>query len=112
MWNAALLANIEDASAAILTMVEGIEEDEFRRSRIARAETRTQLDRIACALDGLEPAARQAVPEIDWSAWQRVRANADDDTTWFAARSLVPATLMWLRVYKRNHPDLFSFKIG
>jgi uncharacterized protein with HEPN domain len=111
MWNAALLASIEDAAAAVLTMTEGLEEEEFQRSRITRSETRRQVDLIACALDGLDPDARRAVPEIDWDAWQRTHQTQDDETLWFAVRSLVPATLMWLRVYRRNHPDLFAFKL-
>lgn len=111
MWNAALLASIEDAAAAVLTMTEGLEEDEFLRSRITRAETRRQVVTIACALAGLDPDARRAVPEIDWDAWERTQQAHDDETLWFAARSLVPATLMWLRVYRRNQPDLFAFKL-
>lgn len=110
MWNAALLAAIEDAAAAVLTLTEGVEEAEFLRSRITRAETARQIDTIATALDGLSEDARRAVPEIDWAAWRTLRTAAADDTLWFAVRSLVPATLMWLRVYRRSQPELFQFK--
>ncbi len=113
MWNAALLAAIEDAAEAVLTLTEGVEEAEFLRSRITRAEAARQIDIIASALDGLSEDARRAVPEIDWAAWRSLRtAAADDadDTLWFAVRSLVPATLMWLRVYRRSQPELFQFK--
>lgn len=33
--------------------------------------------------------------------------NALDEALWFACESLVPATLLWLRVYQQSQPELF-----
>jgi hypothetical protein len=33
--------------------------------------------------------------------------QALDDTLWFACTSVMPATLLWLRVYQQNQPELF-----
>jgi hypothetical protein len=56
---------------------------------------------------------RTQLPEIEWDGWisvgRRLRESADD-TLWFAARSLVPATVMWLGDYRQSHPALFEFK--
>ena len=30
-----------------------------------------------------------------------------DETLWFACEALVPATLLWLRVYQQSQPELF-----
>jgi hypothetical protein len=55
------------------------------------------------------------MPEIDWEGWRSTRRLLDppgaqrDEALWFAARSLVPATLTWLRLYRRTHPQLFTY---
>jgi hypothetical protein len=33
--------------------------------------------------------------------------EALDETLWFACNSLMPATLLWLRVYQQSQPELF-----
>ena len=54
------------------------------------------------------------MPEIDWAGWRAPRlalptpGEPQDDALWFAVQSLVPATLNWLRVYRDEHPALFS----
>ena len=116
MWNAALLTSIEEHATAILILAEGLEEDELRRSRLTRREILRHLDLLASALRGLPPDARAALPEIDWAAWsttaQCISQGHEDahETLWFAVRALVPATLMWLRVYRQNQPQLFEFR--
>jgi hypothetical protein len=30
-----------------------------------------------------------------------------DEALWFAVQALVPATLLWLRVYQQSQPELF-----
>jgi hypothetical protein len=73
---------------------------------------------MAGTLDSLSPAARAAMPEIDWAGWRafalvlREDAPSRDAAAWFAARSLVPATLSWLRVYRRAEPRLFEFNLA
>lgn len=35
-----------------------------------------------------------------------------DEALWFASQSLVPATLLWLRVYRQSQPDLFRMSLA
>ena len=49
--------------------------------------------------------------DMDFATFQRSRL-ARDEALWFAVRSLVPATLMWLRVYRESNPELFGFGAG
>lgn len=117
MKNAFLLQIVQDAGEAVLTLTEDLERDEFLRSRLIRPQVLAQLLQMAQALADAPDALRHRMPEIDWAGWRAVRLGlADtapaeavrDDTAWFAARSLVPATLSWLRVYRPDHPELFD----
>lgn len=115
MITAAMLKLIEQAGEAVLVLVDGLVEDEFRRSRLTRAEVLRQLALMGQTLGALPEAAQAAMPEVDWAGWQAVQRactaddNGPDDTAWFAARALVPATVSWLRVYQRSTPALFRF---
>lgn len=115
MWNAALLATTEDAATAVLTLCEGIDEKDLLASRLTRREVTRQIAVAADALCGLGPTARSTLPEIDWDAWQLTidrlaECGPDaDESLWFAVSSLVPATMLWLRLYRRERPDLFAF---
>lgn len=114
----ALLANIVDAGTDALTLAEDMDEATFRRSRLARHEIGRLVGVIATNLADLPDAQRQQFAEIDWSAWsalaQQIRQDGPerDEALWFATRALVPATLMWLRVYKEGQPQLFEFQGG
>jgi uncharacterized protein with HEPN domain len=115
MLNASLLSIIEEAGVAVLTLTEGLEKDEFLASRLTRAETLRQV-RIMCASAGNVPPPTQALlPEVEWRGWQSVAQQLDEgratqgEALWFAVRSLVPATLMWLRVYRKNQPEVFRW---
>lgn len=116
MITAAMLQLIQQSGEGILVLVDGLEELEFCRSRLTRQEVRRLLATMADTLESLPEAARQAMPEVDWAGWRTVMlalgspALAGDEAAWFAARSLVPATLSWLRVYQRSAPTLFAFK--
>lgn len=118
MWmTAAMLLLVEEAGEAVLVLTDGVDEAEFLRSRLTRAEVRRQLHTLADTLAAMPPAARTAMAEIDWAGWQGL-AHAmaapppdGDEAAWFAARALVPATLSWLRVYRRSAPELFSFTV-
>lgn len=115
MITAAMLHLIHDAGEGVLVLVDGLDEADFQRSRLTRHEVRRQLQLLADVLEALPPAAREAMPEVDWAGWRSVAlalaspALAQDDAAWFAARSLVPATLSWLRVYRQGSPALFDF---
>lgn len=116
MLNASLLSIIEEAGVAVLTLTEGLEKDEFLASRLTRPETRRQLKIMSESAANLPPQTQSLLAEVDWNGWQSVarQLGASDDAAeealWFALRSLVPATLMWLRVYRKNQPEIFEFK--
>jgi len=117
MITAAMLTVIQQAGEGVLVLLDDLDEADFRRSRLTRHEVLRQLGLIAGVLQSLQAQAKaqSALPEIDWAGWQAVAgalARPDDtldDTAWFAARSLVPATLSWLRVYRQSSPELFDF---
>ncbi len=116
MLNAALLSIIEEAGIAVLTLTEGLERDEFINSRLTRAETQRQL-KIMCDTTANLPAQTQTLlAEVDWKGWDTVAHQLGGNHTemeealWFAVRSLVPATLMWLRVYRKEQPQVFKFE--
>ncbi|WP_028312836.1 hypothetical protein [Derxia gummosa] len=117
MLNSALLTIVEDAGSAVLTLIEGVEQQEFLRSRLTRTEVLLQTKTVSDALAGVPEATRPLLPEIDWAGWNAAaRAIADptspdaEDALWFAITALLPATLMWLRVYRKDQPQLFAFK--
>jgi hypothetical protein len=112
--NSALLSLIEQAAVGIATLIEGLGQDEVLRSRLTRAEVLRQLKTLADSVGQVEPAARSEMPELDWSGWDAMRPRfsgpagaALDEALWFACESLVPATLLWLRVYQQSQPTLF-----
>jgi hypothetical protein len=66
----------------------------------------------------LPPQTQSTLAEVDWGGWHAVtrqlgekpgtNGDAEQEALWFAVRSLVPATLMWLRVYRANQPEVFE----
>ncbi|TXG77968.1 MAG: hypothetical protein E6R11_05690 [Rhodocyclaceae bacterium] len=116
MFSSALLAIIERAGHDTAVLVDGLGEAEFLRSRVTRAEVRRLIRNIADTAANTPPELRTQLAQIDWDAWIAIGARlrqADaqaDETLWFAARSLVPATLMWLADYRRRLPALFEFR--
>jgi uncharacterized protein with HEPN domain len=111
---AALHGLMEQAGLAVATLIEGLEREELLRSRLTRAEVLRQLKSLADSATQVEPAMRAAMPELDWSGWDAMRSRfaapagvALDETLWFACTALMPATLLWLRVYQQSQPALF-----
>lgn len=116
MLNGALFAIIEEAGSAVLILMESIEETEFIKSRLTRSEVRRQLLIIATIATKITPEVRQQMPELDWDGWNALARELDgsnsareDVALWFGIRSLTPALLMWLRVYRQNQPELFRY---
>ncbi|HNF66586.1 hypothetical protein [Plasticicumulans sp.] len=111
----ALLGLLEEAGTDVLTLAEGLSEDELLNSRITRTEIRRLLISMAQTAASLPAGLRTRVPEIDWDGWAAlaVALNGSEaevcDGLWHGVRSQVPATLMWLRVYRQNQPELFAF---
>lgn len=116
MLNASLLSIIEEAGVAVLTLTEGLEKDAFLASRLTRAETRRQVKILSESIANLSPQTLATLAEVDWAGWQTVarqfgaNQGEEQEALWFAVRALVPATLMWLRVYRKERPDIFECK--
>lgn len=116
MLNASLLTVIEEAGIAVLTLTEGLEKDEFLASRLTRAEVLRQVNTMAGCAASIPPHTQALLAEIDWEGWRTVDRQlaeshaAQQEALWFAVRSLAPATLMWLHVYRKNQPGIFEFK--
>ena len=110
----AMLSLIEEAGVVVLTLTEGLDQSEFLGSFLTRREVKRQIATITLTVANLPTASRRRLPEIDWDGWIACAlgldqgGEAEDDALWFALRSLVPATLMWLRVYRSSQPALFS----
>ena len=116
MLNASLLSIIEQAGVAVLTLTEGLEKDEFLASRLTRAETQRQVKIISECAASLPPQMQTMLAEVDWAGWHIVARQlgadkgAEQEALWFAVSSLVPATLMWLQVYRKEQPEIFECK--
>ena|SRR5450830_1177357 len=112
--SSALLSLIEQAGVGIATLIEGLGQDELLQSRLTRREVLRQLKIIANSASQLRPQAQATMPELDWDGWRSMVSRFDepagaalDEALWFACESLVPATLLWLRVYQQSQPELF-----
>lgn len=114
MLNASLLSIIEEAGIAVLTLTEGLEKEEFLASRLTRAETLRQIKIISDSIGSMPLKAQALLAEIDWAGWQTVarhlggKTDEEQEALWFAVRSLAPATLMWMRVYRQSQPEIFT----
>lgn len=113
----AMLSIIEQAGIDVLTLTEGLEIDEFLQSRLTRMEVRRKVDIISDTVAHMPTESKACLPEIDWEGWRACSGNLTrggligDDALWFAVRSLIPATLTWLRIYRHNQPKLFEMTL-
>lgn len=114
LLSGALLGILEESGLAILTLTEGVEPEEFFSSRITQQEVLRQLQVMAETAANVPGELKYQMAEIDWAGWSvlnmqlTVAGGFERDVLWFAVRSLIPATLMWLRVYRKDAPELFS----
>lgn len=114
-YTASLLRATEQAGEGVLTLAEGLADGELKRSRLTRRAITQQLQALAQALAGVPALACQAMPEIDWAGWRAMPAALGhpepaqaDDALLMCVHALVPATLMWLRVYRPQQPQWFA----
>lgn len=115
MYAAALLKTIEDAGVAVLTLTEGLLDTELLASRLTRHEVTRQLRLLTEAASALPTDVHQGMPEVDWAglastglALAGAPGNELDDAMLIGARALTPSAMMWLRVYKTQHPQWFA----
>ncbi len=110
-----MFSMVETAGLDVLVLTETIEEPEFLRSRLTRGEVHRNLRQMADTLEAIPEAAQRSMAEIDWAGWRHLGRTLAapgpeaDAAAWFAARSLVPATLSWLRVFRRSAPAWFDY---
>lgn len=115
MLVAAMLALIEEAGEGVMVLVDDLDEAQLLRSRLTRSEVRRQLQLMADTLAALPPPLQATMAEIDWAGWRATglalpgERASQDEVLWFGVRSLVPATLAWLRVYRQSMPEHFAF---
>jgi hypothetical protein len=113
----ALLDIIRDACAAILTLTDGIDQESLAASRITRTEVVRQIGIVCRTAADLPIDTRSLLERLDWDAWsvtsRELRRGGDEAASamWFAARSLAPATLLWLQTYRKHLPDVFSYRV-
>jgi hypothetical protein len=115
MYAAALLKTIEEAGVAVLTLTEGLLDTELLASRLTRQEVTRQLRLLTEAAAALPSYIHEGMPEIDWAGIAGVGlalagppGSPLDDAMLFGSRALTPAAMMWLRVYKTQHPQWFA----
>lgn len=114
LLSGALLGIFEEAGTAVLTLAEGVEPEEFFTSRLTQQEVLRQMRVMAETAANVPDDLKRQMVEIDWAGWSMLgmqltlTGGFERDALWFGVRSLVPATLMWLRVYRKNTPQLFS----
>jgi uncharacterized protein with HEPN domain len=112
--DSARLAIIEQSAIVVVTFIDGLARDDLLRSMYTRTEVHRQLLRLAGGASGVSAQIREAMPEIDWDAWRFMQTRLAlspgaelDDALWFACESLVPATLLWLRMHRQRQGALF-----
>lgn len=117
LWCAGLLGNLHDAGVAISLCTSGWEKDAFFESRAARKKALQCLTVMVDSARDLPDAVSARLGRIDWLAWEALRPllkarTADDcDRLWYAIGTLVPATVIELRRYRRLMPQLFEFSL-
>ena len=112
--HSALLGLIEQSGTAVTILVNGVQRAELLHSRLTRVQVLRQLKTLAESAGQVEPAARREMPELDWDGWDTLyprlcgpAGESLDDALWFACESMVPATLLWLQVYRQSQPEMF-----
>ncbi|MFA5985578.1 MAG: hypothetical protein WC782_16285 [Methylococcaceae bacterium] len=104
------LLKIEEAGVAVLTLTEGIEEEDFFRSRLTKQEVCRQITILSHATLDIPAVTRDGLPEINWQTWFAIAEHPtpDNQQLWLAISELIPTTLLWLRVYRTQQPELFN----
>lgn len=114
LLSGALLGILEESGLAIMTLTEGVEPEDFFKSRLTQQEVRRHMHIMADTVANVPDEVKRTMIEIDWPGWVILRTQllsmecSGNDALWFGVRSLVPATLMWLRFYRNKIPTLFS----
>ena len=101
------------AALGLLVALEG-GADELFASTNTLAAIEDHLFNVAHTLAHLPPVVMLRLPQVDWAGWDAVhRALRDQaperrDVVWYAACSLLPATLVLLDQLRAQEPDWFA----
>ena len=112
--DAHLLSQVEQVALEVLTLIDGLTERELAGARLTRRVVHTKLSSATDALSALGNDTRSRMPEVNWTAWLRMGAElsaggeASFDAMWCMASELAGPTLLWLRLYRHQQPDLFT----
>lgn len=115
MLNGVLLGILRDAASAVLALADGLEQEEFFASYAIRQEVLRQLRIISETAANLPVETRLLLADIDWAGWTALGMALKADRAppremvWSAVQTQVPALLLWLRVYRKQRPRMFSF---
>jgi hypothetical protein len=119
MFDAALLKTIDDTSVAVLTLTEGLQDDELLGSRLTRSEVLRQLKLFTEAALNVSDNMRADMPEVDWGGIQAMAMALSgpageplDKAMLTGVQTLAPGVLMWMRVYRHQHPQWFSISVA
>lgn len=116
MLTGPLLDILQQAGEDVLTLTEGLEPEQFFSSHLTQMEALRQIRSMAETVGNLPPTLKATIAEIDWGGWSALGSQLatsggfERDAAWFGVRSLIPATLLWLRVYRKNQPELFGYE--
>jgi uncharacterized protein with HEPN domain len=117
LYVASLLANFFEAGWAIQVLVSDANQAQYESSRLARPEVEKHLRHMAEIARSLPEDARQQMPKVDWDSWmeladivppQDARQRA---LVWAVIHAWLPVTGQELRRYRRQLPQLWSFKL-
>jgi len=114
LLSGALLGFMEEAGVAILTLTEAVEPEEFFSSRLTQHEVMRHMRVLVETAASVPDELKHKLIDIDWAglavlcAKLKLEGGFERDAVWFGVRSLAPATLMWLRFYRKDAPELFS----
>jgi hypothetical protein len=116
MYARALFDLIHRHGDALLALLVGLEDgaDELFASPNTLAAVEGHLLDVARTLAHLPPVVLLRLPQVDWPAWGALlqalerQDAARRELVWYAACSVLPATLVLLDELRRREPDWFE----
>lgn len=116
LWVAGLLSNVHDSGFAVDVCVAGQEPQALFASNLTRQQVLQCLRVMIQNAEDLPQNIKALLPGINWPAFPRLKAKLgaadaqERDELWLAMTTLVPATLRALNRYRKQRPELFSFR--
>ena len=105
-----LLCILQDAAAAMLTITDGPDEEEFFTCRLTWQEVMRQPRIMTGNVGNLPPGTDAQMAEIDWADWAALgmqlkeKDRFEHEAIWLRVRSLMPALLLRHTLCHSNLP--------